>query len=298
MTKMPAPRDGPRDTRSAGPRRGRGGLLLGVLIACSLSSLPVAAQEESRRVTTLSGRVIEESTSAPIAGVRVLLLNRYDRAVRTTISDSAGRFSFHQAPAGRFRLQASRIGYVPVTTPAWRLAQGDSMGVEVWMSVEAVVLAPLAIVSSRQVRDPSPLLDAFAHRRERGLGTFFTREDLERLRPVYVTDVLSTVPGVRVSGPGSGTGRIAYIGRAEGHFGDCPAQIYLDGFAVNRADGPVAPVPNNLRADLVSVDDIVAPGSIEAIEVYSGLSTIPPEFFNPSSRCGVIAIWTRRGRAR
>jgi hypothetical protein len=45
----------------------------------------------------------------------------------------------------------------------------------------------------------------------------------------------------------------------------------------------------------VSVDDLVAPGAIEGIELYRGTATIPAEFLTPQARCGVVAIWTRRG---
>jgi hypothetical protein len=33
---------------------------------------------------------------------------------------------------------------------------------------------------------------------------------------------------------------------------------------------------------------------VEAIEVFKGLGSVPPEFLNVYARCGVIAIWTRR----
>ena len=43
------------------------------------------------------------------------------------------------------------------------------------------------------------------------------------------------------------------------------------------------------------IDEVISPGSVEGIEVYRGLSTVPAEFLNPDAECGVIAIWTRRG---
>lgn len=66
--------------------------------------------------------------------------------------------------------------------------------------------------------------------------------------------------------------------------GPCPVQIFLDGRLITR--GAVMEVP---------VDDLVTPEAVEGIEVYRGLSTVPPEFLTPNSRCGVVAIWTRRG---
>jgi hypothetical protein len=66
--------------------------------------------------------------------------------------------------------------------------------------------------------------------------------------------------------------------------GECPVQIFVDGMLATRA----APGGD------VSVDDLVTPQDVEAIEVFKGLGSVPAEFLNPHSRCGVIAIWTRR----
>lgn len=38
-----------------------------------------------------------------------------------------------------------------------------------------------------------------------------------------------------------------------------------------------------------------APGLVEGIEIYRGLSTVPAQFLNSDAKCGVVAIWTRRG---
>jgi outer membrane receptor for ferrienterochelin and colicin len=68
-------------------------------------------------------------------------------------------------------------------------------------------------------------------------------------------------------------------------------QIFVDGFLVNRR---MVGVNGNRPSDF-RIDDVVSPASVEGIEVYRGLSTVPPEFLNPDAVCGVIAIWTRRG---
>ena len=52
------------------------------------------------------------------------------------------------------------------------------------------------------------------------------------------------------------------------------------------------------RAPEPELDDVVRPDDIEAIEVYRSASQVPAEFGGNSmfTRCGVIVIWTRRGR--
>jgi hypothetical protein len=52
--------------------------------------------------------------------------------------------------------------------------------------------------------------------------------------------------------------------------------------------------PANRRGN-VSINDLASPSGLEGMEVYRGLATVPPEFLTPEARCGVIALWTRRG---
>ena len=59
---------------------------------------------------------------------------------------------------------------------------------------------------------------------------------------------------------------------------DCPPQYVVDGMRIENA----------------SPDEFV-PQDVEAIELYSGPATIPPQFaprFN-SYTCGAVVIWTR-----
>jgi len=35
--------------------------------------------------------------------------------------------------------------------------------------------------------------------------------------------------------------------------------------------------------------------TVEAVEVFRGLSEMPAEFAAPDLRCGAISVWTRRG---
>ena len=62
------------------------------------------------------------------------------------------------------------------------------------------------------------------------------------------------------------------------------------------ADPPTA--ENDPRAQFVTyLLESVNPSEIEAMEIYTGLGTIPGEF-NTGDVCGVIAIWTRDGGRR
>jgi outer membrane receptor for ferrienterochelin and colicin len=116
-------------------------------------------------------------------------------------------------------------------------------------------------------------------------GIFITRRDIEQRRPMYASDMLRSIPGVQLTGGGGGTRPRIVLNRSVGM--RCSTQIFVDGMLLNRRSfGP----GSDFR-----LDDVVSPGSIEGMEVYKGLSGIPPEFLTPDAECGVIAVWTRRG---
>ena len=56
------------------------------------------------------------------------------------------------------------------------------------------------------------------------------------------------------------------------------------------------------RVDLPGRSDPLTDGlgsmrleNIEAVEVFRGISEMPAQFADPDLRCGVIALWLRRG---
>jgi outer membrane receptor for ferrienterochelin and colicin len=164
--------------------------------------------------------------------------------------------------------------------------QGYTMyQVEVRLSATAMVLAPLEVVA-RSRGGITPTLAGFERRRLSGTGWFTTRAEIQRRNATSVSDILRSAPGISIQR------RIVYMARA----GGCPAQIYIDGFHINR---PIRSVPGRRApssTEAFPIDEMVAPVSVEGIEVYQGLSTVPAEFLSPEAACGVVAIWTRRGR--
>jgi hypothetical protein len=78
-----------------------------------LVSLTILCGQTVSRVT-ITGRVLDDSTSAPLQNVDVFL-------ARTTLgsgTDQAGQFSIANIPAGAYELVASRVGYVFVMVRA------------------------------------------------------------------------------------------------------------------------------------------------------------------------------------
>jgi hypothetical protein len=236
----------------------------------------------------LDGAVLEAETGARVNGATVEVVDRGQRVVARAVTDENGLFTTSLERDGAYRLRASRLGFQSATTPLLRTDGYDHLVVEIRLDQEAVLLAPLEILG-RSARAISPLLEGFTTRARVGLGHFITRDEIEKRRPGRVTDLLVSVPGVSLETSGSGTRRTVSMSRSRvGGTRNCPVQIFIDGRLLNRS-------VSSGRDVSLSIDDVVSPGSVEGIEVYRGISGIPAEFLNPEARCGVVAIWTRRG---
>jgi hypothetical protein len=246
-----------------------------------VTTAPLAAQQKQ---VLIVGRVVAEDGGFPVNAARVNLVHQHGRIVQRTETDENGKFQFVIRPIPALRLQVQRQGYKTTTTPLLRLDQRTYFQVEVTLDTEAVLLAPLEVIAWSEL-DPSAFLDNFRRRVGSGMGIYITRSEIEERRPTFVSDLLRTVPGVALESAGSGTRPVVTFGRARAR--DCVTQIFVDGFLMNKR------VPDGI--DDVRLDDVVSPGSVEGIEIYRGMSTVPAEFLNADAACGVIAVWTRRG---
>ncbi|HSJ32434.1 MAG TPA: carboxypeptidase regulatory-like domain-containing protein [Longimicrobiales bacterium] len=257
----------------------------GLSIWCLLSLLALlpdrAAAQRASLDVTIHGTVVEEDTGEPIVDAWVRVLDDKRRTLGSARTDDDGRFTFTRLNPGPIAFRVARIGYREITTPYWRVQSGEALDVTIRLDATAVLLAPLEITALTRSR--SPMLAAFYQRLDRRLGgTFFSRADIERRAPAQITDLLVDVPGIRLEGGSTVGARIVTFDRtlfATGG-GMCPVQVYVDGMPA--------------RGE-VSLNDLASPAALEGMEVYKGLATAPPEFHTPEARCGVIALWTRRG---
>jgi Outer membrane cobalamin receptor protein len=112
--------------------------------------------------------------------------------------------------------------------------------------------------------------DDFYRRRAQGLGTFLTREDIDARAAEKPEDLLRSVTGIRIRYQGMNP----FI-----EFLRCDqVNVYIDGALSH--DG---------YRDFFGL----SPLDIEAIEVYHGLATVPPEFTPHPNDCAAIVVWTR-----
>ena len=261
--------------RSSATRRAA---LLAALFLCALTAT-VAAELPAQ---TIRGRIFEDSTRVPVDAATLSLLRESGEPTgRQVRSDTAGYFAIATPGAGRFIIVAQRVGFQEMTTPTIvALAPGEVVVVELFLGRSAVSLAPFLITERRAPR-PNSMQEGFEERRRTGMGTFMTREDIERRRARMVYDLLLGVPGVELRERGGG--RVS-MSRAAGSVA-CQPLIYLDGVRANRSTDPASMVQSILKA--------IPADHLEGVEIYKGRSQLPAEFGSADARCGAVVLWTR-----
>jgi len=239
-----------------------GSLWRPLLLVAALASSALA--QPGLPPPTLMGTV-RDSGGAPVASVRVSFLGV------GAVTDSAGFFLLAGLRAGAGTLSFRRIGFEPRdVTMALGDGRADSLSV-------VLTILPQTLPGVTTEDDPAVQLrlsDFYRHR-QNGMGSYFDRKQLEALRIDRISDALRRVPGIRVTSQG---GRYQVrVGRTSG-LRDCPPDFWLDG----------------IRAPYLNVDDVPL-RDVEALEVYKGPSSLPPELINRfgNPACGAVVIWTR-----
>jgi protocatechuate 3,4-dioxygenase beta subunit len=88
-------------------------------LMCALAIGPARVQQnqepDPRATASISGRVVDRQSGAPILGVTLRLVS-YDvmRVARSAMTDADGRFTFTQLVPGRYELEARADGYLRV----------------------------------------------------------------------------------------------------------------------------------------------------------------------------------------
>jgi hypothetical protein len=233
-----------------------------------------AQQRESTRRDSLTavliGRVTD-SAGVGLVGAEVTLFK--SESIRAITGDS-GQFRLAGLVPGTSVFNVRRIGFEPASFTAV-LRAGRTHRATMPLTASAASL-PTVAVSDTAVN--SHWLDAFDRRKNNSRGTFFNRTDIVRKGARMGSDIVRSVPGVRVSPIRGGGGNQVIMTRGSGARA-CIPTMYVQG------------LPYSGMLDDFSADDI------EALEVYVGVSEIPPEFDkNGKGICGVIVVWTRDPR--
>lgn len=252
----------------------------------------------------LKGTVLDQDDGSGISGVSVRLLDSRGVTAKGVLTDDEGGF-FLEAPwTGRFTVQCERIGYGTISTEEFDLVPPDTLVVELGMSVEAVVLDPLTVVSDRELRVIDPKLARWGYYDRvwqfkvtgTGRAYFMDYEDIKKRNPGRATDMLTSLSEVRVVQTGrrgyavrtsrpdlnqrlkTDSGNWLEVAGINNENRGCDMTFYLDGIRIHLDEEE-------------SLNDYVFPEHLAAIEVYPR-ATYPAEYAPYRGQCGSVVVWT------
>ncbi len=235
-------------------------------------SLRAPAAAHRHGAGRIAGTARDVISGLPLSGVSVTV----EGTAASSTTNARGEFSLGDLPLGTQTLLARKVGYVPDERPVDVLAAG-SPPVQTSLTTMQAMLDTMHIVASTLYASDR---SGFLSRRKTGVGHYFGPDDIEKDHPLYASDILWRVPGVRVRT--SGFDKIALM---RGAFGNCVPTIYLDGTPLH-------------AFSIGDLDTMVQPEYIAGIEIYSSAAEAPPQFVDFSTGCGSIVIWTRNALPR
>lgn len=254
--------------------------LLAMVALGALDSAPLHAQSGT---ATLVARVVDDE-ARPLQGAGVWV------GASSAVTDANGIARLERIEPGIHFVRVRADGYQTESVQL-EFAAGGQVDLEARLAVFADVIAlpPIPVAVERQV--PHLRQAGYYTRKQSGFGTFLEREDSRQWDHLPdVTYLLRGLRGLTVVWERSGyvvrssRGTIGIGQRSTGYGArGCIPQIVVDGM-------PWA------ASDLISV-----PASdVEAIEIYAGPATSPPQFAfgGNGTSCGTIVIWRRRGGRR
>jgi hypothetical protein len=219
---------------------------------------------------TVSGRVVLEG-SATNAGSRVEVVGTDVIA----LTNEKGEFTLRNLPSGSHVLLARHLGFGAETVPV-DLSSREPKQVTIKLPKFVAIIDPV-VVTAKRVASLDKV--GFTQRQRSGNGFYLGPEQIQRLRPNYLTDILRTVPSLRISyGP---DGETVSSSRGVSSFsgGGC-VQYYVDDMPWQSAQ------PGD-------INNFVNGSEVVGLEVYQGSST-PAQYTRAmQGDCTTIVVWTK-----
>jgi carboxypeptidase family protein len=178
-----------------------------------------------------------------------------------------GKFTLTGVVSGTQSVIVRRVGYSPVAMALDVTSRAPNQ-ITVRLGAYTPVLSTVDVTAKAETKETT----GFARRRKMGMGRYMDYDDIQKIQPIYTSDILRHIPGLYVSGSGSSAS--VQMTRGNG----C-VTFLVDGNPVSASSGQ-------------SIDDIMGKQDISAIEFYNPVD-IPMELAGTNTGCGLVAIWTK-----
>ena len=216
---------------------------------------------------------VRSNSGQPIRDARVVIWG----SGREDTTNASGQFTMAGLPAGTYSLEARALGFLPKRIPV-DIPDGTDGAADVALDVFVPTLDTMRVRANRN--NPLDNLADFNRRKRMGGGYFVDEAQLNKRGAMFMSDVLRGIPGMTITPHEIIGDKIMMRGTAGS--GSCVPAIFINGVRALNQDG--------------SLDGVVNPQQIRAIEVYSRLGGTPSEF-NSQNGCGSIVIWTGMRRS-
>jgi hypothetical protein len=218
----------------------------------------------------LVGKVVNDK-GEPVAGARVSVPGTLSAGI-TALN---GTFALDSLPSGSHGIQVRKIGF-GVTDKPIELSAVAVADVTVMMDKFVATLPTVRVIADRYEKGLEDT--GFNARRKKNIGGFFLEGDKIDKQAMKFSDVLRTIPGLKITRVEQGDSQDNQI--RVGRLGFLCLHFVVDGHAWKS-------MSDN------DMDYFLQADEVQAIEFYHS-NAVPIEFqLNGTSACPVVVIWTR-----
>jgi hypothetical protein len=250
------------------------------LRSMSVAPLPVVASRDTaggkapvpptRGSARVLGKVVNKN-GAPVPNARVSLMG----TSAATLTRANGDFVLDSLPAGTQALVVRQLGYRPAEQTV-ELSSRAPQRVTVRLGEFVPELSPVEVVSRRDEGLRS--VGFLDRKRSAASGRFLDGDEIEKRNPTQFTDIIRTIPGIRVqTDPGTNQASLVSTRSAQGS--GC-VTVFVDGARWQQLQ------PGDL-------DSFVQPTEVAAVEVYSSSANMPAQFATIGEDCAAVVVWTK-----
>jgi hypothetical protein len=254
----------------------RGGAVTGE-IPISLGNRPIEVQGRSLLLSKNDSTT--KTGNATVSGIVILEGNPPDAISRVevegtgiaAVTNAKGEFTLVNLPAGTRNIVARHLGYA-VQSAAVDLNPREQQHVTIKLPKYVAMMDPVLVTARRNVA-----LDkvGFNMRKKSAFGYFLDADRIANMHPIYVSDILRRVPGLRV---GYGPHGEAVVSSTRDLGSSC-VDYWVD-------DVPF------VELDPGEINNFVNGGEVVAAEVYQS-GTAPAQYVRNGGSCTTIVLWTR-----
>lgn len=239
------------------------------LAICLLAMRHYAAGTAHAQGTILHATVADARTGVYILDAEVTI----DPVGLKGTTDYFGDARFPGLQKGRYTIHARHIGFAPLEAEV-EVSGRDSLDVTLMLASTAHELAAVRVDATLL----PPFLREFEERRRQGKGQYVTDSIIRASLGIPLEDILtSRLRGVTVLRT-SGGFFIPVTTRGRNNFkGSCAISVYWNGVRITDIYSPAVDIPTAF---------------IGGIEFYDP-GTVPAEYQDPGSGCGVLLLWPR-----